>query len=113
MKCLDQASQIAAARKGVSAAPDPRPVLLNTPPASSSPSKPADDAKEPNHYPSTELEWLATTSFNHAIDYYSQNNDEKCKAWAEKALTVSQWAEDGGRLNRVLMEKYSGLVWDE
>jgi hypothetical protein len=52
-------------------------------------------------------------SYNHAVDYYLQENDDKCKIWAEKGIGISQWAEDGGRLRGQLMEKYSGLVWSE
>lgn len=70
-------------------------------------------SKEFNHYPTTELEWLATTSFNHGVDYYLQENDEKCRVWAEKGIQLAQWAEDCGQLRDLLMEKYSGLVWQE
>ncbi|KAF2659423.1 SPO22-domain-containing protein [Lophiostoma macrostomum CBS 122681] len=117
LKCLDQASQIAAARHGVSqfdlpvegATPTPK---LATPPPSSSPLKIADEGlKDTKHYPCEELEWLATTSFNHAVDYYLQENDEQCKTWAEKAMALAQWAEDGGKLRGLLMQKYGGLVW--
>jgi hypothetical protein len=119
-KCLDQASQIASPRQGVSIPPGDttRPAaassLLNTPPPSSSPVKVTDDGpKEPNHYPPTELEWLATTSFNHAIDYYMREDDSKCRMWAEKAISLAQWAEDGGALRELLMKKFSGLVWKD
>ncbi|PVH94353.1 SPO22-domain-containing protein [Periconia macrospinosa] len=66
----------------------------------------------PNAYPAIELEWLATTTFNHAVDYYIQENDAKCKEWAEKALALAAWAE-GSNLRDVLMEKYSELTWGE
>jgi hypothetical protein len=119
LKCLDQASQIAAARQGVSQSdlptekgtPVPR---LATPPLSSSPAKVADEGiKDTKHYPKEELEWLATTSFNHAVDYYTRENDDQCKIWAEKAMGLAQWAEDGGKLRDLLMQKYGGLVWQE
>lgn len=123
LKCLDQASQIAAARLGVSLSPCPSPLLQQislpiSPPASSSPVKVeiADEGSkesDKDHYPTTELEWLAATSFNHAVDYYLQENDAQCKVWAETALNVAQWVEDGGALKGLLMEKYSGLVWSE
>jgi hypothetical protein len=45
------------------------------------------------------------------VDYYIQENDKKCKEWAQKALTLAQWAEDKGALKEVLMEKFSGLTW--
>lgn len=72
-----------------------------------------DELKESNHYPATELEWLATTSFNHAVDYYIQENDGKSKEWGEKALKLAQWAEDDGELRDLLMEKWSGLRWGD
>ncbi|KAH8730487.1 meiosis protein SPO22/ZIP4 like-domain-containing protein [Phaeosphaeriaceae sp. PMI808] len=62
-----------------------------------------------NRYPPTELEWLATTTFNHAVDCFLQDNDEKCKQWAENAFILAQWLEDGGALRDVLMEKYASL----
>jgi hypothetical protein len=72
-----------------------------------------ESVKEPNYYPATELEWLASTAFNHAVDYYVQEKDDKCKLWAEKALTLADWAESGSGLKRALMEKYMGLTWDD
>jgi hypothetical protein len=72
-----------------------------------------DEEKERNHYPITELEWLSTTAFNHAVDYYIQENDTKCKEWAEKALALAGWAEDEGQLRGVLLDKYKGLAWSE
>lgn len=63
-------------------------------------------------FPSVELEWLATTSFNRAVDYYVQENDTKCKLWAEKAISLSHWANDRGALEKLLIEKYQGLTWD-
>ncbi|KAF2190807.1 SPO22-domain-containing protein [Zopfia rhizophila CBS 207.26] len=118
LKCLDQAKDIASVRKGVSTSPLPlpaEPFPLNSPPPSSSPMKANADvcAKGEKHYPSIELEWLATTAFNHAVDYYVANDDERCRLWAEKALALAQVAEDGGELRGLLMGKYSGLVWKE
>ncbi|KAF1997925.1 SPO22-domain-containing protein [Amniculicola lignicola CBS 123094] len=81
--CLDKATQIAAGRQG-----------------------------ELNHYPPTELEWLAMTSFNLAVDYYVREDDAKCRVWGEKALGISQWAEDGGRLRDVLMGRWKGIRWE-
>ncbi|KAF2745815.1 SPO22-domain-containing protein [Sporormia fimetaria CBS 119925] len=116
MQCIDQAGQLAAARHGVSSLFDGQACEYTpwTTPPSSSPVRLADaETKEANHYPPTELEWLATTSFNHAVDYYVQENDAKCKQWAEKAITLAQWAEDGGALRKLLMERYSGLMWKD
>ncbi|KAF2872932.1 meiosis protein SPO22/ZIP4 like-domain-containing protein [Massariosphaeria phaeospora] len=93
LKCLEQAGQVAASRQGALANADAHP-------------------QERNHYPTAELEWLATTGFNHAVDYYVQENDAKCKLWAEKALNLAQWTEQGNQLRDLLMEKYSRLTWD-
>jgi hypothetical protein len=134
LKCLEQVTQIAAKKQGVrshqamsallfSKCPQhPHhsgiPVsLMATPPLS--PVKLVDDAdsadeelKHPDHYPATELEWMATSSFNRAIDYYVGNNDAKCKAWAEKAIMVAQWLEDNGQLRDLLMEKFAALQFN-
>ena len=91
--------------------------LMSTP--LSSPVKSEDDAdsadaelKQPDRYPATELEWMATSSFNRAIDYYVGNNDAKCKAWAEKAMMVAQWLEDNGQLRDLLMGKFAALQFN-
>lgn len=68
-----------------------------------------DEIKETDRYPATELEWLATTTFNHAIDYYMQENDEACTNWAQHSFVLAQWLEDGGALGGLLMEKYASL----
>lgn len=95
------------------------PPLLITP-ATFSPLKHDDDTKSANEnpkqadrYPATELEWMATTSFNRAVDYYLSENDAKCKQWAEKAMTVAQWLEDDGQLRDLLMGKFSTLQFDK
>ncbi|KAK7183868.1 hypothetical protein PSPO01_10204 [Paraphaeosphaeria sporulosa] len=122
LKCLDHAIRIASMRKGnillstntdiSQPTQDPTPP---TSPASMDLDRPMTDehVKEPYHYPATELEWLATTAFNHAVDYYVQEKDDKCKLWAEKALMLTEWAEKGSGLRGALIEKYSGLTWEE
>jgi len=90
-----------------------RAYILATSPLSLEPLRDSDSAddeiKETDRYPATELEWLATTTFNHAIDYYMQENDEACTKWAHHAFMVAQWLEDGGALRGLLMEKYASL----
>jgi hypothetical protein len=92
---------------------------LATPPPSS-PVKLEDDldsaneeSKQPDRYPATELEWLATSSFNRAVNYYLQDNDTKCKEWAEKAMILAQWLEDDGQLRDLLMGKFSVLQFEK
>lgn len=132
IKCVEQVLKIAAKQQAVSQpstappqgaivkpAQDSRIVpasILITPPPSPDPifidygNEDADDElKEVDHYPKTELEWLATTAFNHAVDYFLQENDDKCKAWAEMAFLLAQWIDDNGSLRDVLMAKYAML----
>ena len=93
---------------------------LDTPPPSSDPTvdqhgadSADDDTKESERYPKTELEWLATTTFNRAVDYYLQEDDDKAKQWADKAFVVAQWIEDDGAMRDFLMGKYSNLKFNE
>jgi hypothetical protein len=47
------------------------------------------------------------------VDYYVQENESACQEWAHKAMTLAQWAEDGGALKDVLVEKFSNLTWGD
>lgn len=105
MELLDQA---------VSIAEDARQVSDST----SSKSSPDDLTQVPlsllqqsMSYPAEELEWLATTAFNRAIDFFCTSQDQPCRLWAEKALALSNLCEDGGALHEVLQQKYQGLSW--
>lgn len=120
MKCLEKASQIAESLYGVRKSAEtnesviPEQILLfYTPPPSSSPTKNQADkeTKDRNHYPHTELQWLAATSFNNAVDFYQQGDDERCKVWAEKAFSVANFIGDQGAMRDMLMKRYSGLTW--
>lgn len=131
-RCTEEAADIAAKYHGVSTSiflssqariiVKPRQdsvhntAVLNTPPISSDTPRVDCDAhwadsdnKETGRYPPTELEWLATTAFNHAVDYYLQDDDKLCKKWAEQAFILAQWLEDDGALRDLLMEKYASL----
>ncbi|KAK0663176.1 hypothetical protein DIS24_g1486 [Lasiodiplodia hormozganensis] len=74
-------------------------------------------------YPQIEAEWLASTAFNRAIDFFCAGNDARCKVWAEKAMGLARVAEqrtgrgDGERRERrlyaVLIDRYKGLLrWE-
>jgi len=89
---------------------------LGTPPASSDAVEEGGTAdladeitKEHELYPETELQWLATMSFNRAVDYYVQGDEGKAKRWADKAFVVAQWIEDEGRTRDFLMDRFSSL----
>lgn len=72
------------------------------------------------HYPSEELEWLASTAFNRAVDFYLAGQDADCKCWVDRALELAALLAGNGRgsqggrsLLDVLREKYEGLVWED
>jgi hypothetical protein len=60
-------------------------------------------------YPLEELEYVATTAFNRAVDYYCTGEDDACRRWAEKAIGVAGFCADGGGLRNLLQEKLVGL----
>jgi hypothetical protein len=131
--CLEKATELAQKRHGVSFTlispyrmtslspfKDPSSMttvaMLDTPLPSIDPLKDIDDfdladdvSKEVDRYPPTELEWLATTTFNRSVDYYVQDDDQKCKMWAEKSFMVAQWLPDDGELRDVLMQRHASL----
>ena len=58
------------------------------------PSNDHDDGGVDGQYPEEELEWLATTTFNRAIDFYCASDEVACKRWAERALTLAGLFDD-------------------
>lgn len=60
-------------------------------------------------YPLEELEYVATTAFNRAVDYYCTGEDGACRRWAGKAVEVAGFCADGGCLRGLLQEKLVGL----
>ncbi|KAI9820657.1 MAG: hypothetical protein M1827_005026 [Pycnora praestabilis] len=58
--------------------------------------------KDGSEYPTEELEWLATTTFNRAVDFYCASDDTACRWWAEKALCIASLSDDGGGLHSML-----------
>lgn len=63
-------------------------------------------------YPAAELEWMAATSFNHAVSCFCVKDDANCQFWAEKALMVAALVDDGAALAEEMRNKYSQLQWD-
>lgn len=53
-----------------------------------------------------ELEWLATTSFNHAVDLHCASDDTGSRQWAEKAIALAMAAGPKSGLHGVLQEKW-------
>ncbi len=64
-------------------------------------------------YPTEEIEWMATTTFNRAVDFFGASDDAASKRWAEKALSIAALNDDGGALHRTLQSKFLTLSWDE
>ncbi|KAI4718779.1 hypothetical protein E4T48_05036 [Aureobasidium sp. EXF-10727] len=77
----------------------------------------------PEAYPPEELEWLATTAFNHAVDLWfagvetgsdgQGGANEQARAWAEKALMLAGSVGGAGAgvqgLHKVLQDKWMKL----
>lgn len=56
-------------------------------------------------YPESELQWLATTGFNHAIDLLANDDEDGATKWIETALEVARWSQDDGSLHAILTGK--------
>ncbi|KAK3985786.1 meiosis protein SPO22/ZIP4 like-domain-containing protein [Cladorrhinum sp. PSN332] len=63
-------------------------------------------------WPEEELEWMAATAFNHAIDCYGAHEIERARAWATRAIKLAQFCDDTG-LDEVLQTKYQRLGIDQ
>ncbi|CAN9168411.1 unnamed protein product [Alternaria alternata] len=119
LKCIEQVTHMAAKQQNTVHSITAK-VGLHTPPLSSDPAKnadaadPADDyIKELERYPKTELEWLACTLFNRAVDYYLQENDDATRKWADQAFLVAQCIDDGGATRNNLMSRFARLEFGE
>ncbi|KAH6613486.1 meiosis protein SPO22/ZIP4 like-domain-containing protein [Chaetomium tenue] len=62
-------------------------------------------------WPEEELEWMATTSFNHAIDCYSAHETDRAKEWATKAINLAHYCSDK-QLEEILQNKYLRLSFE-
>lgn len=56
-------------------------------------------------YPEAELQWLATTGFNNAIDLITEKKLDHVKAWLDAAVEVVRWTQDNGAMHAILSEK--------
>lgn len=80
-----------------------------------------DDQLVANHYsryqsdarwPEEELEWMAATAFNHAIDLYGAYERDRAKEWASSALNLAHYCPDGG-FERMLQDKFIRLNFED
>lgn len=68
--------------------------------------------KKANPYPQEELGWLATTSFNLAVDAFGAKRDQECQRWANLAMSLAHYGDDGGVLERKCLESMAKLNFD-
>ncbi|KAL4785183.1 meiosis protein SPO22/ZIP4 like-domain-containing protein [Aspergillus varians] len=62
------------------------------------------------HYPKDELQWLATTAFNRAVEFFLVSADGECRRWAGKAIALADLIEDDrGELGRLLRRNFEKL----
>ncbi|KAL2850570.1 meiosis protein SPO22/ZIP4 like-domain-containing protein [Aspergillus pseudoustus] len=64
-----------------------------------------------SHYPTEEVEWLATSTFNQAVDFFLNSADGECQRWARKAIELADCirGRDHGRLGSLLRAKFEKL----
>ncbi|KAK2008451.1 SPO22-domain-containing protein [Colletotrichum eremochloae] len=60
-------------------------------------------------FPPEELEWLVTVSFNQAVDAYNVQQDGECAKWAELAINLVQYADDGGGLEATVHKNWAEM----
>jgi hypothetical protein len=64
------------------------------------------------HWPEEELEWMATTAYDHGIDCYSRSQDDAAKRWIMAAIGLAHYRQDGRQLENIMQEKYLTLKFD-
>ncbi|MCJ1312329.1 hypothetical protein MMC25_006003 [Agyrium rufum] len=73
----------------------------------------AQDKEREKPYPDDELHWLATTTFNRAVDFYCASRDADCQRWAGLALAIAHATrDDGSALHAQLESKFVGLSFE-
>lgn len=60
----------------------------------------------PAAWPTEEVEWIASTAYNHSIDLWCRDQAEACRWWATKAISLAHYSDDGGQLEARLHESY-------
>ncbi|ROV97146.1 hypothetical protein VMCG_07448 [Cytospora schulzeri] len=66
----------------------------------------------PSAWPTEELEWFASAAYNHSIDLWGRHDNEGCRWWAQRAMGIAHYCEDGGRLEAMLRDRFDGLRLD-
>lgn len=63
----------------------------------------------PMTFPPAELEWLATTAFNKAVDAFNLNDDAAKESWGMAAIALAEKARDEGVLADVLRDSFAKM----
>lgn len=66
-------------------------------------------SQTPAAWPLEELQWLASTAYNHSIDLWGQGDRQGCMWWAQKAMSIAHFCDDQGHLEETLQSKYAKL----
>ena len=56
-------------------------------------------------YPEHELQWMAITAYNRAVDFLAREEFDKVHEWVDAALGLAYWAADNGSLHAHLTRK--------
>lgn len=56
---------------------------------------------------------MAAVSFNHGLDMYGTGDLENCDKWAERALNLAEFIDDGDAMKKDLQRKWSMLKQDK
>ena len=60
---------------------------------------------EVDRYPEGELQWIATTAFNKAVDLLSAGRLAEASEWIDGALELARYGDDNGVLHSYLTER--------
>ncbi len=63
--------------------------------------------------PRDEVEWIAATAFNEAVDWFGGGEEERAREWADRAINLAHYCNDEGSLEAILQEKYLLLQLEE
>lgn len=60
-------------------------------------------------FPEDELDWMVTTTFNHALDIVAREDREMGQLWALKALDLAGHMDDKGHMKEMLQKRVVSL----
>ncbi|EGZ70182.1 SPO22-domain-containing protein [Neurospora tetrasperma FGSC 2509] len=63
-------------------------------------------------WPEEELEWMAATAFNHAIDLYGAYERDRAKKWGSTAINLAHYCPDKS-FERMLQDRFMRLSFED